>query len=124
VSDSRQIRDFIPVINHINVENLNDPIAKALRTAPNDNLPQLINNALTDIRTAWNDIQPQYQEALAEMKSWHQVAINAMKQNREDLAREALKRKQTYKQRARELEADLKKLATLTEDLVQQQTQL
>ncbi|EDZ92327.1 conserved hypothetical protein [Limnospira maxima CS-328] len=58
------------------------------------------------------------------MKSWHQVAINAMKQNREDLAREALKRKQTYKQRARELEADLKKLATLTEDLVQQQTQL
>lgn len=124
VSDSRQIRDFIPVINHINVENLNDPIATALRTAPNDNLPQLINNALTDIRTAWNDIQPQYQEALAEMKSWHQVAINAMKQNREDLAREALKRKQTYKQRARELEADLKKLATLTEDLVQQQTQL
>lgn len=124
VSDSRQVRDFIPILNHINVDSLNDPIAKALGTAPTDNLPQLVNGALTEIRAAWNDIQPQYQKALAEMNSWHQVARTAMKKNREDLAREALKRKQSYKQKAQELEADLKKLATLTEDLVRNQTEL
>lgn len=124
ISDSRQIRNFIPVLSQINVDTLNEPIARALGDARSQNLSGLVNGALADIKTAWDDIQPQYKEALDEMKSWHQVAAEAMRRNREDLAREALNRKLIYKQRAKELEADLKKLATLTEDLVRNRTDL
>ncbi|MGC9524526.1 MAG: lecithin retinol acyltransferase family protein [Limnospira sp.] len=124
VSDSRQIRNFIPVLSQINVDTLNEPIAQALGEARSQNLSGLLNGALVDIKTAWDDIQPQYKEALDEMKAWHQVAAEAMRRNREDLAREALNRKLIYKRRARELEGDLKKLATLTEDLVRNRSDL
>ncbi|MEB3886796.1 lecithin retinol acyltransferase family protein [Lyngbya sp. CCY1209] len=124
VSDSRQIRNFIPVLSQINVDTLNEPIAQALGEARSQNLSGLLNGALADIKTAWDDIQPQYQDALNEMKDWHRVAAEAMRRNREDLARSALNRKLIYKQRARELEGDLKKLATLTEDLVRNRSDL
>lgn len=49
---------------------------------------RLLNQALGEIRVAWDDVHPQYKKALNEMNSWHQVAMEALKRNREDLARQ------------------------------------
>ncbi|WRH68643.1 MAG: PspA/IM30 family protein [Planktothrix sp. GU0601_MAG3] len=64
---------------------------------------------------------PQYKQALDEMNSWNRVAMEALKRNREDLAKEAIKRKLNAKKRATELEKSLEKLATMTQNLLQNQ---
>jgi phage shock protein A len=78
----------------------------------------IIDDALNQIRVVWDNIQPQYRDALEEMNTWQQVAFKALQNNREDLAREALKRKKKYEQKARELEKELEKLAFMTENLL------
>ncbi len=45
----------------------------------------------------WDDIQPCYKAALQEVDDWNRVAVEALKLNRENLAKEALKRKLTSK---------------------------
>jgi phage shock protein A len=51
-------------------------------------------------------------------------AIAAIKQNRDDLAREALKRKLTFKKQAGDLQAQLQQLANMTETLIRNSQQL
>ncbi len=77
-----------------------------------------LNKALSDIRVVWDNIRPQYNEAVHEMNVWHKVAMQALKLNREDLARAALQRKLNYKQRATELKNQLDRLAKMTEKLI------
>jgi phage shock protein A len=103
------------------VDQWNQPLQEAIHDANTDRVPQLLDAALGDIRVAWDDVHPKYKEALAEMNSWQQVAVTALKQNREDLARAALQRKRFYKKRAEELESNLDQLAKMTENLLQNQ---
>ncbi|MEC4893702.1 MAG: lecithin retinol acyltransferase family protein [Oscillatoria sp. PMC 1051.18] len=121
VNYSKQIKDFIPVLSHINVDNLEKPIEQALNEGNKDNTNELLNQALADIRVAWDNIQPQYKEAIKEIETWENVAKKALKENREDLARAAIQKKLNYKKRAEELEPMLKKLATMTETLIRNQ---
>ncbi|MGB3405562.1 MAG: lecithin retinol acyltransferase family protein [Microcoleaceae cyanobacterium] len=121
VSDSRQIRDFVPMLSRINVDQLNQPLRDAIDDADTDRLPQLLDEALADIRVAWDDVHPQYKAALTEIDSWQKVAIAALKKDREDLARAALQRKLSYQKRAEELESNLDQLAKMTENLLQNQ---
>ncbi|MGB3533026.1 MAG: lecithin retinol acyltransferase family protein [Microcoleaceae cyanobacterium] len=121
ISDSRQIRDFVPLLSRLNVDQLNQPLREAINDANTDKTPQLLDEALGDIRVAWDDIQPQYKNALAEMESWQKVAIAALKKDREDLARAALKRKRLYQNKAEKLESNLDQLAKMTENLLQNQ---
>jgi hypothetical protein len=118
VSDSLQVRNFIPVLSDINVKTLIDPVQQSLTEAERDDTPQLVNQALAEIKVAWENIQPQYKEARQEMNVWHRVAMEAVKRNREDLARAAIKRKLSYKQRVDENKEMLDKLATMTESLL------
>lgn len=125
VSDSRQVREFIPVLSHVNVDQLYEPIREALTGVKREeNAPQLVSNALADIRTVWDDVHPQYMEAIDQVKTWENVALEALKRNREDLARAALQRKTSSKKRAQELEQDLDKLAKMTQTLLQNQANL
>ncbi len=124
VSDSRQVRDFVPVLSRLNVAQLNQPIQDAITDAKTDQIPQLINQALADIRVAWDEIQPQYKNALAEMETWQNVAMTALKKDREDLARAALRRKVSYQKRAKKLESNLEQLAKMTENLLQNQAEI
>lgn len=55
---------------------------------------------------------------MEEMNLWQRVATEALKRDREDLARAALKRKLSYKQRATKDRERLNQLATLTETLL------
>ncbi len=121
ISKSQQVENFIPMLSYINVETLSEPLKQALREAQPQTAEGLLHQALAEVRVAWDDVHPQYKQALAEMKTWNQVAEEALKRNREDLARAALARKLTYKKQAEALEVNLEKLATLTQTLLQNQ---
>ena len=118
ISDSKQVKDFIPVINKLDTYNLCEPIKNALQGVDSNEAQNLLNHALADIRTVWDQVQPRYKQAVEEVEAWNKVAWEALKRNREDLAKEALRRKLKYKQTATELQVQLEKLATMTENLL------
>lgn len=124
VSESQQVKDFIPIIANIKTDNLYQPIHQALQATDQNNASQMLNKALADIKVVWDSIQPSYNEAVREMNVWDRVARQALKQGREDLARAALQRKLNYKKRATEQKAQLDKLATMTETLIRNKMNL
>jgi hypothetical protein len=124
VSESEQVKDFIPIIANIKTDTLYQPIQQALQETDPNNASQMLNKALADIKVVWDSIQPSYNKAVHEMNVWDRVAMQALKQGREDLARAALQRKLSYKQRATEQKAELDKLATMTETLIRNQMNL
>jgi hypothetical protein len=123
-SDSQQIRDFIPLVTQLNTSKLYEPLKEALQNSDPNNSQKLLKEALADIKIIWEDLQPKYKTALQEADSWNRVAIAAIKQNREDLAREALKRKLSFKKQATDLQTQLQQLATMTETLIRNSQQL
>jgi hypothetical protein len=123
-SDSKQIRDFIPFVTQLNTSGLYEPLKEALQDSDPNNSQKLLKEALADLKIIWEDLQPKYKTALQEADSWNRVAIAAINQNREDLAREAIKRKLTFKKQATDLQEQLKQLATMTETLIRNSQQL
>jgi len=122
INYSQQVVDFVPMIRYIDVDTLSEPVNRSLDDEANQNeSTRLINDALSKIRTTWDNIHPQYIQALKEMKDWENVAKEALKRNREDLARAALERKQKYNQEAAEHEEMLQKLAIMTQNLIEKQ---
>jgi hypothetical protein len=124
VSESRQVQDFIPAITKLNPDNLDNPIFQALKYSDRNNALKSLNEALATIGSTWDNIQPEYNQAVREISTWQKVAEQALKQGREDLARQALKKKLFYKKQATEDKAKLDKLATMTETLIRNRTAL
>jgi hypothetical protein len=118
VSDSKQIREFIPVITQFNTVNLYEPIKKALKIPDNNNAQRLLNEAMGSIQLAWDDLQPRYQKEIEEANTWQKVAKHSLQNNREDLAREALRRKLDHEKQAQQLKTQLDQLAIMTEDVL------
>lgn len=118
ISDSKQIREFMPVISRFNLDKLNEPLMNAFQDTDRHNAKIMLQQAISDIRVVWDQVQPQYQLALKEKETWHQVALEALRRNREDLARGAIKRKLSYQTKAEELEEKLAELAKMTETLL------
>ena len=127
VSESQQIKDILPIVSRINVEELYQPIKQALQgisPAKQEEALPLLDQALAEIKVVWDRLQPQYNHAVEEMNTWHRVAQQALQQGREDLARVAIERKLSYKQEATELKGKLDKLAKMTETLVRNRTSI
>ena len=118
ISDSKQIRDFVPAIAKLNIDNLYQPVHDSLEETNSQNAQRLLHQALADIKVVWNRVQPEYKQTLAEIEVWDKVAREAVKRNRDDLARAALSKKRNYKQRATQLEEQLDELAKMTENLL------
>ncbi|OKH39690.1 NC domain-containing protein [[Phormidium ambiguum] IAM M-71] len=121
INYSQQVVNFIPMLRYIDIDSLSEPVNRSLETMPKDRTTQLVEEALSQIRTTWNNIQPQYTQTLKEMNDWEKVAKEALKRNREDLARAALQKKQKYKQDAIKQEEMLQKLAKMTQNLIEKQ---
>jgi Lecithin retinol acyltransferase/PspA/IM30 family len=118
VSESQQIKDFIPAINKLDTFGLLNPLQQAFQGCDHNNNHNIVNRALDQIRTVWDQIQPQYRQNLDEINTWEKVAIKAIQNNRDDLAREAIKRKKESEKKAKSLEKELEKLAIMTENLL------
>lgn len=124
INDSKQIREFIPAISKLNTSKLYEPIQQALKGKDRKNTENLLNEALGDIKFVWNQVQPDYKVALQEMEAWDKVAREAVKRDRDDLAKAALAKKWDYRQKASKLEAELAELAEMTENLLRNQQNL
>ncbi len=124
ISNSQQVKEFLPIVDHFDVSQLYEPIKQALKGKDHQTSAQLLAEALIDIKSVWNQIQPQYKKAIAEAETWSQVATKALQQNREDLARAAIAKKLTYEKQARKLEMELSELAEMTENIVRNQQEL
>lgn len=118
ISDSKQVRDFIPVINNIDITKLYNPLKESFEVSDPRSAQNLLDNALGDIRVVWDNLQPQYKEALSEVKAWEAVAREAVKRDRDDLARGALAKKLSYQKKVNDLKQQLNQLATMTETLL------
>lgn len=124
ISDSKQIRNYLPAITTLDLSKLYEPIQQALQGKDARTNQQLASEALIDLKSVWNQIQPQYQAAIAEVQTWNRVAKKALSQDREDLARAAIAKKLHYEQQARKLEIELSELAEITENIVRSQNDL
>ncbi len=124
VSDSRQVRNFLPLVNTLDTSKLYEPIKNALKGKDSKTAQQLLTESLIDIKSVWNQIQPEYQKAIAEIQVWEEVAKKALKSDREDLARAAIAKKLDYQKKATKLEIELSELAEMTENIVRNQQEL
>ena len=124
ISDSKQIRNYLPAITTLDISKLYDPIKQAIQGKDSSSTQRLTSEALLDLKSVWNQIQPKYQAAIAESQTWNRVAKKALSQNREDLARRAIARKLEYEKQARKLEFELSELAEITESIVRSQNEL
>ncbi len=119
ISESKQVVEFLPAIDKLDAYGLFNPLKTAFANVDTKQSNNLIDEALNRIRVVWDDIQPQYTKALAEIDTWQKVAFKALEKNREDLAKEAIKKKQAEEKKAKKLEKELEKLALMTENLLQ-----
>lgn len=124
ISDSKQVRDFIPIISRIKVDSLYEPLQQAFQATDAQNAQELVQQALGDIKVVWDQVQPQYQQALEEMKTWQKVAETALNNHREDLARAALSKKLEFKKQATQLQGQMQELAQMTTNLLKNQKNL
>ncbi len=118
ISESQQIRDFIPIMGRFNKTKLYEIIKRSLKQTDHNNAHRLVQEALNDIKVVWDQVQPEYKATLAEMESWQKVGKEAIRRDRDDLARAALIKKRDYQQKAWKLEQQLQELADMTEKLL------
>ncbi|BAZ46143.1 NC domain protein [Chondrocystis sp. NIES-4102] len=124
ISDSKQVRNFLPIVSTLDTSKLYEPIKQALKGKHINTSELLLSEALSDIKSVWEQIQPEYQTALSEATAWKQVAKQALINQREDLARSAIARSLDYQKRANKLELELSDLATMTQNIVLNQQEL
>ncbi len=120
ISDSKQIRKFAPLLATLNPDQLSGKINQSFQDGHQQDAAGMLEEALGEIKVAWDDLQPRYNQAVQEMQSWDQVAQTALKRDREDLARAALGRKRKFRLKAQDLKQHLDRLAKMTENLVKQ----
>ncbi len=121
IDDSKQVRNYLPAVTTLDISKLYEPVQQALRGKDNSTSAKLTAEALVDIKSVWNQVQPKYNDAIAEVQTWSRVAKEAVQRDREDLARAAIAKKLGSEKKARKLEIELKELAEMTENIVRSQ---
>ncbi len=77
----------------------------------------LLQEALEQLRTTHQQIEPAYQAAVREAAQWHQIAETALRQGKEEVARAALLRKRTCRLQAEEKREQLNQLRAIAVSL-------
>lgn len=120
-SRSAQVAGILPGLEAIDPTLLDRELHAALQNDIGDparDLPVMVDRALADIKQSWDDIQPQYNQQVAQVREWDRVAREAVRRGRDDLARRAIARKQSAKEQASRYKDHLDRLAVLTETLL------
>lgn len=61
-SKSQQVENFIPLLRYINIDTLSEPLKQAFMGSQPQDAKRLLNQALGEIRVAWDDVHPQYKK--------------------------------------------------------------
>ncbi len=116
---SHQVQDFLPFLEKADPDWVDQVLHQPTESGNEQAQVQaILDRALADIKPVWNNLQPQYNRAVDELRDWHEVALLAMQQGREPVARRAIARKLAAKERAQTLKTDLDRLAEMTETLL------
>lgn len=118
-SDCQQLADFGLGVGGVGGESAPPLITEAAETGDPIAAVQSFDQAVHNITYARNHLQPQYEQAMQEVQTWQRVARLALKQNREDLARAALKRKIRFQKAADDFQLQLNQLDTMQRSLDQ-----
>jgi len=124
ISVSQQVTDFLPLLATLRADELEQPVQEALRNSDPESARVLVQRALGQLEVVWNDLQPRYKRARQEAASWEQVAREAVRRDRDDLARAAIARKRQHQQEAERLEAQLQQLTALAQRVLHQRLQV
>lgn len=109
-SDCEQLAGFGLQIDRYNLAELQRLIQGAAHDRSPDEAIALFHQALTDIAAAYQTLKLQYTQTRQEIDSWQRVAEEALRRDREDLARTALHRKVNAKKKADNLTRQLAEL--------------
>ncbi|MCS6813104.1 MAG: lecithin retinol acyltransferase family protein [Cyanobacteria bacterium] len=120
VSRSAQVENFVSRLPNFNIDELGSAVFTALQKEKDTTLPTALQEALTTIKTAWDDLLPKYDLARHDYDAWSAVAMQALQKGRDDLARAAIQKKLAAKKLATEFKAQLDQLAKMTENLTRQ----
>ena len=91
--ESEQLSGFGLQLDRWKLPELRQLIERTARDRSPEEAIALFHQALTDISSAHHSLKQRYQKAQQDRQSWQRVAQEALKRNREDLARAALYRK-------------------------------
>lgn len=117
-SVSKQVRDAAPLLATLDPTALDPALNDALTGGDRADAPQLLDRALADARALWESLQPRYKTARRDVQQWDRVAREALRRQREDLAKGAIARKLAAQNEAQRLQTELDRLAQSTETLV------
>ena len=125
-SECLQLENFGSIAGGLRAGQIKLPqVGSLARKAAQEESPeqalQLLEEALGNIAIATQTLLPQYNSALKDTLSWHQVAQTALERKREDLARAALQRKVEAKKTATSIKQQLNQLSELQLSLEQNQ---
>lgn len=108
--ESEQLAGFGLRLDHWNLPELRRLIEGTARDRSPDEAIALLHQATTDISSAHRTLKHQYQAARQAMITWQRVAQEALRRDREDLARAALHRKVNAQKKADDLTQQLAEL--------------
>jgi hypothetical protein len=117
LSESAQLHNFGLDVGRISLPGTDKLIHEAIDNSSPTKSMELYRQALSNIATAESTLRPQYQHAQKEENTWHRVALLALHQGREELARAALYRKVSWKKTAADFKSQIDYLETLKAQL-------
>lgn len=117
ISESAQLQNFGLDIGRLSLPGSDKLIQEAIDNSSPARSLDLFHRAMSNITLAEHTIQPQYHQAQKEVDSWNRVALVALKQGKEPVARAALERKVKWKKTVADFKAKLEHLETLKAQL-------
>ena len=121
-AESQQLRNFGLRFDQLKQPQISDLAQRAAQSDLPEQTLLLFREALGNVAIATKTLLPQYEQATADVLTWHRVAQRALEKDREDLARAALHRKVAAKKQAVDIKAKLNQLSDLQLTLEQNQT--
>ena len=121
-AECMQLSNFGLHLDQLSLPQVSDLAERAAQNEPPEKTMLLFQEALGNVAIATRTLLPNYNQATADVLTWHRVAQRALSKDREDLARAALHRKVAAQKQAETIKAQLSQLSDLQLTLEANQT--